>query len=160
MDSESKYYEMQNNKEKINERNRKYYQDNKERINERTKEYYQNNKEKAKEYYQDNKEKIKEYYQDNKEKIIEYQKEYQKEYSRQKQIADKHPPLVYLLVKENYVGTTENLKKRLSDHKVKGKDISDVKILGRFFERQDALELERSYHEKGYKGKHKLNTYK
>jgi len=73
---------------------------------------------------------------------------------------DKHPPLVYLLVNENYVGTTEDLKRRLWKHKGNGKDVSEVKVLGRFFERQDALNLERSYHEKGYKGKHKFNTYK
>ena len=111
-------------------------------------------------YYARNKEKhnakSREYHYENRDTILEQQKKYNK----QRSIADKHSPLVYLLVKENYVGTTENLKKRLSDHKVKDRDISDVKILGRFFERQDALELEKSYHEKGYKGKHKFNLYK
>tara|TARA_R110002153_G_scaffold176527_1_gene329730 strand:- start:224 stop:793 length:570 start_codon:yes stop_codon:yes gene_type:complete len=65
-------------------RNAEYYQNNKEKINKRNKEqkkeYYQNNKEqileRKKEYYQNNKEQRKEYYQDNKEKALEYEKEY------------------------------------------------------------------------------------
>jgi len=55
-------------------------EDNKEKMKEYRKEYYNLNKEYHKEYYEDNKEKMKEYrkeyYEDNKEKMKEYHKEY------------------------------------------------------------------------------------
>jgi len=61
-----------NNKDKINEKHKKYYEDNKDKIREKNKEYqieyYQNNKDKIREK---NKEYQIEYYQNNKDKISE-----------------------------------------------------------------------------------------
>ena len=54
------------------EHNKQYQQNNKQKLNDKAKEYYQNNKDKAKEYYQNNKETIKD-------KVKVYQKVYQKE---------------------------------------------------------------------------------
>ena len=112
-------------------------------------------------YHLKNKEKrtaeSREYYYKNRDAILDRKSEYDK----QKQIADKHNPLVYLLVNENYVGTTENLKMRLLRHKTdKKRDVSEVIILAEYIDRADALELERALHNQGYKGKHKFNTYK
>ena len=44
---------------KCREQCKKYREDNRDKINEKLKEYYQNNQEKKKEYYQNNQEKIK-----------------------------------------------------------------------------------------------------
>ena len=78
------------NKEERNAYNKKWNQDNKERVLEQKKQYYQDNKEKKKQYYQDNKERIserkKQYRLDNKEKISEQQKRWlldNKEYKKQ-----------------------------------------------------------------------------
>jgi predicted GIY-YIG superfamily endonuclease len=120
-----------------------------------------------------NKEYDRMYYLANKERIAKYYKEYnasergnltkedKRNYASDYRAKSKHEPLVYLIVKENYVGTTENLHLRLSVHDKKyNRDISEVIILGSFNERSTALELECSFHEMGYKGRHKLNTYK
>ena len=64
----------------------------------------------------------------------------------------KHDPVVYLIVKENYVGTTENLYYRVSEHKSDGKDVSEVSIIKEFKCRLEALEFERSKHKEGYLG--------
>ena len=120
-----------------------------------------------------NKEYDRMYYLANKEKISKYYKEYyasgrgnvtkedKRKYASDYRDKNKHEPVVYLIVKENYVGTTENLHLRLSVHDKKyNRDVSEVIILGSFHERLDALELESSLHKMGYKGKHRLNTYK
>jgi len=68
------------NKDKIKEDKKKFYEDNKEDI----KKYYEYNKDKIKEdrktYYENNKDKIKEdlkkYYEKNKEKMLEYQRQH------------------------------------------------------------------------------------
>ncbi len=111
-------------------------------------------------YYLKNKEKLnaysKEYHDKNRDDILERKRAYDK----QKNIDNKHKPTVYLLVKENYVGTTENLENRLSCHKKdSGRDISKVEILGEFETRQEALDLEKKLHNEGYEGKHRFNTY-
>ena len=59
---------------------------------------------------------------------------------------------VYLLAKEDYVGHTENLYSRLNNHKSKGKDVSDVKILGKYHTKDEAKRVEASYHDNGFKG--------
>lgn len=60
---------------------KQYRQDNKDKIRDRKKIYYQENKDKIKEYYEENKDKIKEYYEENKDKKKEYGKQY---YEKQK----------------------------------------------------------------------------
>jgi len=87
---------------------------------------------------------------------IEKLKAYEKSYKEDK----KHKPLVYLLPKENYVGTTTCIYIRMINHKVLGKNTDNYKILKRFENRLDALELERKMHDIGYKGKHINNSYK
>jgi len=88
----------------------------------------------------------------NKVKTKEYNKAYQKSL--------KHSPLVYLLPKENYIGTTSVISRRISEHKSLGRNTDNYKILKRFETRADALELERKMHDIGYKGKHTNNSYK
>lgn len=112
-------------------------------------------------YHLKNKEKrnalSREYHDKNRNDILERKRAYDK----QKNIDNKHKPTVYLLVNENYVGTTENIKNRLSCHKKdSGRDISKVKILGEFETRQEALDLERQLHSEGYNGRHRFNSYK
>ena len=112
--------------------------------------YYKKNKEKRNAY-------SKQYHVDNKESILKRKVEYDKK--RRSEL--KHDPLVYLIVKENYVGTTENLFFRLHKHKADyNRDTSEVIILSEFKDRDDALDLERALHNEGYEGKHKFNTYK
>ena len=75
---------VKNNKQKINNRQKQYYEQNIDKITEHHKEYYKLNEDKFveynKEYYEQNKDEIlvyrKEYRDLNKDKIIEYQKEY------------------------------------------------------------------------------------
>ena len=62
---------------------------------------------------------------------------------------------VYLLVDENYVGQTKNLYSRLISHKNKGRDTSNVQILGKYKTREAAKEVEAKYHSKGYLGYNK-----
>ncbi len=111
-------------------------------------------------YYARNKEKrnaeSREYHYKNRDAILERKREYDKQL-----YLDKHNPLVYLLVNENYVGTTENLKMRLVRHRTdKNRDVSEVIILAEYIDRADALELEEALHNQGYEGKHRFNTYK
>jgi hypothetical protein len=79
--------DQQENKEKIAEYSKQYYETNKEKLAEYRKQYYQANKEKIAErskiqkrqYRKANKEKIKQYREENKEKIAEYRKQYRKD---------------------------------------------------------------------------------
>ena len=99
----------------------------------------------------------------NRESLKAYKKAYfQKNKDRQKALRDskKHKPAVYLIVKENYVGVTENVKKRLSEHKSKGKDVSEARVLAKFDTRAEALELEEFLHDLGYNGRHSKNHYR
>lgn len=60
---------------------------------------------------------------------------------------------VYLLPNENYVGQTSTIKKRIREHlNDHNRDTTDWKVLHKCTTREEALSLERSYHEKGYKG--------
>ena len=96
----------------------------------------------------------------NKDRIKGYRKAYNKAYHEAHYNSKKHKPTVYLLVKENYVGVTENLDNRMRFHKHNGKDTSEVRILGEFDSRSDALEVEALIHDLGYKGQHSYNVYK
>jgi hypothetical protein len=60
---------------------------------------------------------------------------------------------VYLLVNENYVGQTNNLFYRLIHHKnIRGRDVSNVQIIGKYKTREQAMEIEAGYHARGYLG--------
>ena len=52
----------------------------------------------------------------------------------------------------DYVGVTKQPYRRLKDHSTKGKDISNMQILGFRDEKEEAYELERKYHALGYDG--------
>ena len=73
-----------NNKERICQKEKEYYENNKDKESQRYKKYRENNKEHIsqynKEYCQNNKDRIsqrkKEYHQNNKERIFQYNKEY------------------------------------------------------------------------------------
>ena len=112
-------------------------------------------------YHAKNKEKrnaeSREYHAKNQEKILARKRAYDYE----KYHSEKHKPVVYLLINEDYVGTTENLKNRLHQHeRFNGRDVSEYLILAEFETRAEAVEFERLKHEQGYKGKHRFNTYK
>ena len=113
-------------------------------------------KERQRQYYLKNKEKLKEWRRQyrikNKERISAKQKEYRS--------SKGHKPTVYLLPKENYVGTTENIHYRMSVHKYSGNNIDGYRILSEFDSREDALEVEGLLHDLGYNGRHKKNSYR
>jgi predicted GIY-YIG superfamily endonuclease len=113
------------------------------------------------------KEAQRDYYQKNKERLQQKRREsYRKRRLKELESANRrrreniHRPLVYLLPKEDYVGTTSNLKNRLSVHKSKGRNTGGWIILAEFEDRAEALKLESFYHNIGYNGKHKYNVYK
>ncbi len=68
--------------------------------------------------------------------------------------------VVYLLENNNYVGTTQNINYRKAVHKHYGKDINAFKVLHECKTRDEALKLEKQYHQMGYEGKHIKNLYK
>ena len=98
----------------------------------------------------------KKYHEDNRESILARKVVYDKK----TRIENKHNPLVYLIVNENYVGVTEELTYRIRKHRYNKKDVSEVEILGQFDKREYALLLEKQLHQEGYSGAHKFNTYK
>tara|TARA_B110000977_G_scaffold173293_1_gene226355 strand:- start:164 stop:625 length:462 start_codon:yes stop_codon:yes gene_type:complete len=110
---------------------------------------------------EDEREYQKKYRIDNKEKIANYNKAWRAS-NKDKVIADKkvwkdsHKDglyTVYLLSKENYVGMTTNLYMRLARHKSEhSRDVSDVKILGKYNTRDEARAVEDRYHDNGFKG--------
>ena len=95
---------------------------------------------------------VKKNYYNNVEDILTRRKELHK--------LKKHKPLVYLLKSESYVGVTENIKKRMNRHLSDGRFVDDVVILKEFNSRPEALELEEFFHDLGYIGKHKNNSYR
>jgi len=122
-------------KEKLKEYQRRWYLKNREKLKENSKQYYHANKERYKELN-------KNWQETNREHIREYNKQWRH---------DEHYS-VYLLPKENYVGQTKQIKKRMYDHKHNGKDTSDYKILHTFTTREEALAKEAEYHKAGYNG--------
>jgi len=97
------------------------------------KKYNDANKEKTAAYYQANKARFKDYGESLKDGLF----------------------TVYLLPKENYVGMTNCLSKRLSTHKTRqNRDITGVWILGKYETKREALDIEAEYHASGFKGKH------
>ena len=118
------------NKERIIAYKKAYYIANKERITADVKAYNLANKENKKAYY-------KEYY-----------------------LGWKHKPLVYLLPKCNWVGTTECIRSRIYKHISLGRNTDNYKILKKFETRAEALDFERKMHDLGYQGRHKNNAYR
>jgi predicted GIY-YIG superfamily endonuclease len=116
----------------------------------------------------------KRYNEENREKIAARKKAY-REANKERLAADKKSYYeskkdglytVYLLPEENYVGMTNNLYRRLEHHKSKHKrDVSDVKILGKYHTKDEALVTEARYHNEGYKGRnwgefqHRVENY-
>jgi predicted GIY-YIG superfamily endonuclease len=64
---------------------------------------------------------------------------------------------VYLIPEENYVGITKNLSRRFSEHKRSGKDMRGATVMHMYKNKYKALDKEREYHLKGYRGNKKLN---
>ncbi len=65
---------------------------------------------------------------------------------------------VYYLINEDYVGQTSNLWNRLKAHKNdKGRDVSNVHIIGKYKTREQAKEIEAGYHARGYSGYYRGN---
>jgi hypothetical protein len=112
-------------------------------------------KEYLKKYYQDNKDRYEEWCSSNPDKVKASKRKWadkNKEYGKEWYENRKHNPLVYLIVKDNYVGMTENISHRISQHKSKGKDTSEVVELATFDSVAEALVFERRLHELGYNG--------
>jgi hypothetical protein len=131
------------NKEETREYYRKHYLANKEKYAANNKAWEEKNKEKRAA-----EKKVK--YQANKEKIDARNKAW---------IEDKKDGLftVYLIVNENYAGQTDNLYSRLKSHKSKGRDISNIEVIGKYKTREEAKAVEAKYHSKGYLGYWKGN---
>jgi len=96
----------------------------------------------------------KKYWLKHKEKLSQYKKELMESkkdgYHR-----------VYLLENENYVGVTDSMVARLSQHKNQMKrDVSEYRVLYKTKDREEAHELEELLHDIGYKGRHNKNSYK
>ena len=110
----------------------------------RTKAWRLANKEKAAAYQ-------KEYVAKNPEKIYKIKSKYGKKYRESKKDG---LFTVYLLPKENYVGMSSSLHVRLRNHTSKhNRNITGYKILGKYATKKEALEIEASYHAKGYLGR-------
>ena len=138
------------------------------------KKYREENKDKArayaKKYYKENKEHLdtvnKKWSEDNKDKHLEYQRKYQKDYYHENQTYEKSKDgyhRVYLLEDYNYVGCTQQpLRKRFNGHKSDfGRIVKEgrYKVLFKSLDRNEALKVESQYHDMGYEGRHKQNTY-
>lgn len=108
------------------------------------------------------KEKQKEWVLKNKEKVRAHKKKWSdsnKEYAKSYQIDGYY--YVYLLEDYNYVGCTNSIGRRFRGHKSEcGRDCTNHKILYKTNNREDALEVEKKYHNMGYDGKHSKNLYK
>ena len=59
---------------------------------------------------------------------------------------------VYLLPESNYVGMTNNLRRRKRQHRENGLDVQGFKTLGKFNSSVDAHLVETTYHAGGYEG--------
>ena len=124
-------------------------------------------KEKKKEYDRKyrlaNREKIAAYDLANKERKNAYNKSYQ-EANRAELNAKKKATreakkdgfyTVYYLPRENYVGMTGGLDKRLVCHKYDSKRyVEDVEVMGKYKTKVEALNVEAELHSLGYLGKH------
>ena len=65
---------------------------------------------------------------------------------------------VYLLPVSNYVGMTKNVFQRMCFHRnAQKRDTSNYIIIAQFKDKEDALNLEREYHNKGFAGVNKWN---
>jgi len=114
--------------------------------------YYLKNKEKWEGIYETQKESQKEYKKKYAKLNKKYFEDYQKEYRPDGYYS------VYLLPNENYVGQTKQIKTRMYDHKYKGRDTTDYKVLHTFSTREEALNKEAEYHDMGYSGKHSYHN--
>ena len=130
-------------KEKRAEYMREYYSANRDKLLNRQKVYAANNKDKVSVckglYYKKNKEKIslsiKSY--DDKKKLDYY--------------------VVYALpnfnnTSEVYCGISSNIYRRMVNHKATNKNTEDWFILDVVKDKEEALSIERNYHDNGYKG--------
>ena len=119
-------------------------------------------KEYHRQYRLKNKEKIKKIQERWKEK--HYEKNKVKINEQKKKWRDSHKDdlnRVYLLEDYNYVGVTNNVYHRFTQHKSKhNRDCTNYRILYKSKSREDCLELEDLLHDMGYNGRHKQNTYK
>lgn len=59
---------------------------------------------------------------------------------------------VYLLMNEDYVGVTKCIEQRRGQHRLGGKDSSDMQIIAEFDNPYDALMEEAYMHKLGFKG--------
>lgn len=96
-------------------------------------------------------------------KNIDHVKEYDKKRAKKAYYNLKDGKFyVYLIPNngENYVGCTDNPTWRKNQHTSNGKNTKEFTILGTFNTREEALSVEKQYHDKGYAGKHSNNMYK
>ena len=125
---------------------------------------FKNKEDKAawqKKYNQVNKEKKQAYYEANKDRLTIYKSSYYKDNREHLRNLGKIQSesekdglyTVYCLEKENYVGVTNALNRRLREHRSKAKRyIEDVEVMGKYATRAEALAVEAKYHSMGYLG--------
>ena len=118
------------NKEKILENNKKYRANNKDYYKEYSKKWRENNPEHSKEYHK------------------QYTANQKDGYHR-----------VYLLEDYNYVGVTDYIDNRFSQHKTKhNRDCTNHRILYKSKDRKECEELEDLLHDMGYEGRHRIKN--
>ena len=123
---------------------KKYYAANKEKVRADSKAWRLANKEKAADYQR-------EYVAKNAEKLAVRAKEYGENYRESKKDGFFS---VYLLPEENYVGMTTCFHRRLHSHKSENKrNTEGAYILSKHETKKEAVEVEASYHAKGYLGR-------
>jgi hypothetical protein len=63
--------------------------------------------------------------------------------------------VVYFIPEYNYVGVTNNLKRRVLNHKNNSKRyFEDYIIIDKFYSKREALDVEYQLHLQGFNGKH------
>ena len=129
------------NKEKIVAQKKVWYQANKEKIAAGQRAWRENNKEKISAYRKD-------YYQAN--------KEVEKASTKAQYQSQKHEPVVYYLPEHHYVGVTDCLYNRLSNHRSFYNRVTEgYEIIYTAKDVTEARAVERYMHyEMGYNGKH------
>jgi hypothetical protein len=116
------------------------------------------NKKYSKQYYQENAYKLKKYSKQHYQENAEQKKQYNKKHRESLKDGFHH---VYYLPNHNYVGTTDLIVKRMTNHRsLYNRYTDNYEILASFEDRGKALRFERLMHDSGFEGRHNNNCYK
>jgi hypothetical protein len=146
---------------------KRYRENNKEKVAASKKKWRENNPNYKREWNVNNKDKIaasqKRWNKNNAEKAAEASRKWaannpEKVAARKKRWVESHKDglyTVYYLPEEAYVGQTENMRMRMSNHRSKGRDTKHHEILGKYKTREEAMAVEAKYHSMGFLGANK-----